>query len=268
MSRSHVVNLSLMKECIREISMKIRHKTNRIYLTGLILLLLSVPAVQAQASQSENENAVLSTTSPDALLSTMSESESGTLITLLSDEKVDTLLQALIKEQGSLPTQMDTFLSKVESFKTGDSLVSFQYIDVPSRKSLLKLALSTKDASNYPVVVLKKDIFVPGVEIVRTLDLQILNYQHRDEQWQILDEIHKAKYDQLDKIVGLQGQRVEAYKSANEQLNLQIKQLNEQLTSSVELTERSLKGRQLRNLWIGALGGVFGFSVGVLISAL
>ena len=58
------------------------------------------------------------------------------------------------------------------------------------------------------------------------------------------------------------------YDSANVQLREQIVQLNDQLDASVDLTRKTIRARQVKNLWIGALGGVFGFSVGVLISAL
>lgn len=162
-----------------------------------------------------------------------------------------------------------TFLEKVESFSTqGQETVTFQYIEVPDRESLSELTRRMTNSSNFPLVVLKKDVFGPGVKIVKTLDLQLLNYELRDQQWQVLDSIHVEKFNKLEEITSLQEARVENYKLANEQLNVQITQLNEQLDSSVELTKKTLRARQIRNLWIGTLGGVFGFSLGVLISAL
>ncbi len=162
-----------------------------------------------------------------------------------------------------------TFLSKVETFTTQtNDRVTFQYIEVPDRASLAELASRLTNANNYPLVVLKKDVFGPGVEVVKTLDLQILNYELRDRQWQVLDSIHVEKFKRLEEIASLQEQRVAVYDSANVQLREQINQLNDQLDASVDLTRKTIRARQIKNLWIGALGGVFGFTVGVLISAL
>lgn len=174
-------------------------------------------------------------------------------------------LPAGAQDAGSVPT----FLSKVESFTTSDNNnVTFQYIEVPNQGSLEDLARRMTDNSNYPLVVLKKDIFGPGIEIVKTLDLQILNYELRDRQWQVLDSINVEKFQRMEEIARLQEARVAVYDSANVQLREQIVQLNDQLDASVELTRKTIRARQVKNLWIGALGGVFGFSVGVLISAL
>lgn len=162
-----------------------------------------------------------------------------------------------------------TFLRKVESFNTqNNDTVTFEYIEVPDRASLTALVGRLTDANNYPLVVLKKDVFGPGVKIVKTLDLQILNYELRDQQWQVLDSIHVEKFKRLEEIAALQEQRVAVFDSANVQLREQITQLNDQLDASVDLTRKTIRARQIKNVWIGALGGVFGFTVGVLISAL
>ena len=187
----------------------------------------------------------------------------STILILLSSMSMDVLAQA---NPGDGAT---TFLRKVESFKTSDAdTVTFQYIDVPDQASLAELARKMTDTTNFPLVVLKKDVFGPGVKIVKTLDLQILNYELRDRQWQVLDSIHVQKATRLEDIIALEEQRVEVYSSANKQLLEQIDQLNLQLDASVGLTEKAIKARQVRNIWIGTLGGVFGFSVGVLVAKL
>lgn len=166
-------------------------------------------------------------------------------------------------------TGATTFLRKVESFNTqNNDTVTFDYIEVPDQPSLAALADRLTNANNYPLVVLKKDVFGPGVKIVKTLDLQILNYELRDQQWQVLDSIHVEKFKRLEEIAALQEQRVAVFDSANVQLREQITQLNDQLDASVDLTRKTIRARQIKNIWIGALGGAVGFTVGVLISAL
>lgn len=265
-------------------------KTLRVLLTGMVLLLVSNQVVWAQPTVTVEK--LLQSERPGELLATLSEADVENLMKSLSSQQRDQLVLRmmaensrpegsdamvidLLKELRENESKVATFSTNVESFSvsTGNDEedkenVSFEYIDVRDRNSLMQLALSMDDRRDYPVVVFKKDVFVPGMEILRTMDLQIKNYQHKDEQWRTLDSINRAKYAQLENIVDLQIQRVENYKGANEQLNVQIKQLSDQLTASVELTEKSLKGRTRRNLWIGTLGGVFGFSLGVLLSAL
>ncbi|MFK7845982.1 MAG: hypothetical protein AB8G77_11830 [Rhodothermales bacterium] len=250
--------------------MKTIHKTISIFLTGLFLLLGSTQLVKAQdVQQPVDAGTLVRSEQPDTLLGVLNKASADSLIATLTPDEADRLLSNLIQGQSALSANVSNFSKEVESFSVGDSSnVSFEYIDVRNRNSLLQLAASMTDSRDYPVVVFKKAVFIPGMEILRTLDLQIKNYEHRDGQWQTLDSIHKAKYQQLQNIVDLQGQRVANYKAANTQLNEQINQLDKQLTSAVELTEKSLKGRTRRNLWIGTLGGVFGFSLGVLISAL
>ncbi len=265
-------------------------KTLRVLLMGMVLLLASNHVLLAQQVvtkrillESENPNAILSTLSEDeseSLLSTLSDTEKATLLQRMMAENrrpagSDVLIKDLLNQEQESEEDILDFSKKVESFSVSTGAddeekedVTFEYIDVRNRSSLLQLALNMDDSRDYPVVVFKKAVFVPGMEILRTMDLQLKNYQHKDEQWQTLDTINKAKYAQLENIVDLQIQRVENYKGANEQLNVQIQQLSEQLDASVELTEKSLKGRMRRNLWIGTLGGVFGFSLGVLLSAL
>ncbi len=259
-----------------------------VFLAGFSILLLSNTAVYAQETGVADKQRVLGSDNPgavmlsmeqedvDRVLSSLSPAESDALLKKLLSERsrpdtADTLLQNLIDDQQNTQTEVIDFSKKVEQFTitTDDTTeVKFEYLDVKNRSSLLTLAMQMTDSRDYPVVVFKKAVFVPGMEIMRTLDLQIQNYQHRDEQWRTLDAISKAKYAQLENIVDLQSQRVENYKAANEQLNVQIENLSNQLTASVELTEKSIRGRNIKNLWIGALGGVFGFSVGVLIASL
>lgn len=265
-------------------------KTLRVLLTGMVLFLASSQVVWAQ--QTVTVEKLLQSENPGELLFTLSQEEAENLVASLSDDQRDQLVLRmmaensrpegsdaqvleLLKELRENESNVSTFSTKVDSFSVSTGVdeeekedVIFEYIDIRNRNNLMQLALSMDDSRDYPVVVFKKDVFVPGMEILRTMDLQIKNYQHKDEQWKTLDSIHKAKYAQLENIVNLQVERVENYRSANEQLNVQIKQLSDQLTTSVELTEKSLKGRTRRNLWIGTLGGVFGFSLGVLISAL
>ncbi len=186
-----------------------------------------------------------------------------TALLLLSLFSLPALAQ--IDEAGTAPT----FVQRIEQFTTSDNQrVSFQYISVPDHQSLEDLAATLTNDGNYPLVVLKRDVFEPGVEIVKTLDLQILNYQLRDQYWQELDSIRVEKFQRMEEIAKLQEQRVAVFDSANVQLREQIQQLNEQLDASVDLTRKTMRARQVKNLWIGALGGVFGFSVGVIISAL
>lgn len=172
---------------------------------------------------------------------------------------------AQINETGSAPE----FVVKREQLETSDGeSLSFQYVVVPDRQSLSDLVESLSDANNYPLVVLRNEVFEPGVQVIKNLDLQILNWKLRDQYWQELDSIRVEKFARMEEIALLQEQRVAVFDSANVQLREQIQQLNEQLDASVDLTKKTIRARQLRNVWIGALGGVFGFSLGVLLGAL
>ncbi|MEZ4698831.1 MAG: hypothetical protein R2834_00755 [Rhodothermales bacterium] len=139
------------------------------------------------------------------------------------------------------------------------------YISVPDSTSLRDL-YGRMPIIDYPVVVVKAAVFSAGVAIVRDLEKQKALYAERDHEWQRVDSIQAVKLAKLEEIISLQEMRVEAHASANRQLLEQIDYLNEQLTQSVELTEKSLRGRQVRNIYIGMLGGAVGFSLASLIA--
>ncbi len=142
-----------------------------------------------------------------------------------------------------------------------------QYLTIPDSLSLIDL-VRRSSRSNYPLVVIRQEVFLGGIAIMRDLSAQKSLYDQRDREWQRLDTIQGEKLAKLEEIIDLQERRVAVHDSANAQLMRQIGHLNEQLDMSVELTEKSLRGRQARNIYIGVLGGAIGFSVGALVAVL
>ncbi len=158
------------------------------------------------------------------------------------------------------------FIERMERFTPPDGEpLEVHYLAVPDSASLGDL-LRRLPGANYPLVVVKQSVFASGLAIVRDLEEQKNLYALRDLEWQRVDSIQVVKLAKLEEIIGLQEQRVEAHADANTQLLEQIDYLNEQLDRSLELTEKSLRGRQVRNLYIGILGGAVGFSVASLIA--
>ncbi len=158
------------------------------------------------------------------------------------------------------------FIERMERFTPPDGEpLEVHYLAVPDSASLGELQRRLPPA-NYPLVVVKQAVFASGVAIVRDLEEQKTLYALRDLEWQRVDSIQVVKLAKLEEIIGLQEMRVDAHADANAQLIQQIDYLNEQLDRSVELTEKSLRGRQARNLYIGILGGAVGFSVASLIA--
>ncbi|MDZ4700166.1 MAG: hypothetical protein SH809_10710 [Rhodothermales bacterium] len=158
------------------------------------------------------------------------------------------------------------FVERMERFTPPDGApLEVHYLAVPDSASLGDLQRRLPPA-NYPLVVVKQAVFASGIAIVRDLEEQKSLYALRDLEWQRVDSIQVVKLAKLEEIIGLQEMRVDAHASANAQLIEQIDYLNEQLDRSVELTEKSLRGRQVRNLYIGILGGAVGFSLASLIA--
>jgi hypothetical protein len=160
------------------------------------------------------------------------------------------------------------FVERTERFTPPDGVpLDVHYLAVPDSTSLQDLVRRLPQA-NYPLVVLKTSVFTSGVAIVRDLEAQKSLYEQRDREWGRLDSIQVVKLAKLEEIIDLQEMRVSTHMQANAQLMEQIDYLNEQLDASVTLTEKTLRGRQLRNLYVGMLGGAVGFSVGALIAIL
>lgn len=167
---------------------------------------------------------------------------------------------------GVVPAALAQVEERTVTFTPPDGApLTVHYIAVPDSAGLgfLSRRLSLSD---YPLVVLKTAVFGAGIQIVRDLEAQKELYAARDREWVRVDSIQAVKLAKLEEIISLQEMRVEAHASANRELLEQIGYLNEQLTLSTELTEKSLRGRQIRNLYIGLLGGAVGFSLASLIA--
>ena len=166
------------------------------------------------------------------------------------------------------------FSTKIEKFgnASDSSSVELPYLEIPSQEALLQLAEEllpdTVENNSYPLIVLEKSVFLPGIRLVKGLELQLLNYELKDKEWQILDSINNEEIAVLKEIAQIERQRVDVQKEANKDLNEQIQNLSEQLKLSTELTETSLKGRTRKNIYIGVLGGIFGFSLGAILGIL
>ncbi len=145
-----------------------------------------------------------------------------------------------------------------------DEDVSGDYITVPD-----SVQMSTVHelfyGEDYPMVILKGDVVVPGIQAIQNLLIQRSLFNLRDRHWATLDSINAEKINQYKIIIDLQDQRIANFDSANVMLNEQIVQLNNQLDESYKLTERSLGGRVFRNITNGILGAALGFSVAILI---
>ncbi|MEM9990918.1 MAG: hypothetical protein AAF738_04085, partial [Bacteroidota bacterium] len=65
----------------------------------------------------------------------------------------------------------------------------------------------------------------------------------------------------------LEQKRADAFKRLNEEMLIEHKNLSEQLDLSTKVTNRVLRGRNLKNISVGAIGGVIGFITGILVTS-
>ena len=171
---------------------------------------------------------------------------------------------------GQTPTDSSTthnFLVKVEKFQstTDTTEVDLEYIEVPNEISLQKLSTSLTQR-NYPLIIVQKNQFAPGVRVVKEMQLLLLNHELKEKEWMAIDSIHQAKEKVFNEIIAMEKERVEVYKGANQDLTDRIHLLSEQLTLSTELTEKTLKGRGKKECrhgpdW-GSCGNIVGSNIG------
>ena len=158
------------------------------------------------------------------------------------------------------------FLAKTAKFEgSHDSLdVQVNYIEIVNSDSLHILANSLDDEM-YPLIIVQSDAFIPGVRLVKGMQLQLLNYELKDREWKAIDSLHKANIAAYQEVIGLQKERVGVYKEANAELNTRIGMLSEQLTLSTDLTNKTLNQRSKGKIGMAFLGGAVGVTLGILL---
>lgn len=157
--------------------------------------------------------------------------------------------------------------SVVFDIPSEDTTISLVFVEVSSPEGITGFG-NLMDSSLYPFVILEKGVFMPGTKIVQGLEDQIRNYMEKEIEWKKRENIYQEEKEVLNRIIGWEKQRTENQKEANIQLNQQISSLSTQLNLSTDIAEKSLKDRNRKNIHIGILGGVAGFTLGALIGML
>jgi hypothetical protein len=157
---------------------------------------------------------------------------------------------------------------KVQEFESDlGTPIKLGYLDV-GKTADLKWLSGRLDAGQYPLVLIKKEDFAQKIISIRKLQLESMGYLNLAEELAQRDSLNTLKDEVYQEIIAAERQRADRFKETNTQLNEQITRIDEQIERAADLTQKSMRGRNLRNLSMGLLGGGVGLSVGLLVGVI
>ncbi len=152
-------------------------------------------------------------------------------------------------------------------FGLDSNKIQIEYV-VISSPQMMRLLADTLAPENFPMITLPQGIFDQGINVVKDLESLSYLYENVRKELQVLQQLGQQRDSVYESIIHFENERVDLLRGTNQELNNHIDQLNEQLNSSMQLTEESIKGRNRKNFTIGILGGLAGISAGIILGLL
>ncbi|MEM8527784.1 MAG: hypothetical protein AAGG68_24290 [Bacteroidota bacterium] len=119
----------------------------------------------------------------------------------------------------------------------------------------------------YPVAILHEDLLDNIVGLSNDYEEMTLAFNKLDKKLAEVEALRVSQIAKYEDIVELEQKRADAFKRLNEEMLIEHKNLSEQLDLSTKVTNRVLRGRNLKNISVGAIGGVIGFITGILVTS-
>ena len=154
---------------------------------------------------------------------------------------------------------------KVEEFTSESGTpVKLGYLEVGNTQDFSFLS-RRMPADQYPMVIVEKPAFGKKIGLIRKLQVEALQYASLTDEFARQDSLDELKDAVFQEIVAAEKQRADRLKETNTQLNAEITRLSEQIDRTVGVGQKSLRGRNFKNLMIGALGAGIGFASGLVL---
>jgi len=156
---------------------------------------------------------------------------------------------------------------KYVTFGTDSNRISIPYIEVRDSPRMINLA-EILGSDNFPMIVMSLGVFEKGIIVVKDMESVTHLYGNFVEEQKVLSRLNMKQDSVYEHIIQSEKLRVDLYKEANRELNYEIQRMNNQLDQSLDLLDKSLKGRNRKTFTIGLLGGLVGISAGVILGIL
>jgi hypothetical protein len=161
-----------------------------------------------------------------------------------------------------------TVVEKIEEFESETGTpVKLGYLEISTGTALEPLK-DRLPAEAFPLVIIKKSEFEEKVMRIRGLQMKSMEYTQLARELAYVDSLSVLKDQAYFKVIEAERQRADLHKRTNQELNAEITRLSLQIDKTIDTGEKSLKGRNLKMLTTGILGGAIGLTTGLLVGVL
>lgn len=150
----------------------------------------------------------------------------------------------------------------VDSFLFND--VHFHYIQLNDPNSLNSVINSFSE-ENYPFTLVRKNTFDKMRQMLLLYDEQFGNAEKFQAYTQQLEQLYQMELSNLQLIGDLQEKRASNYKVLSESLYTDAQNMSELLNESLDATKKAIRGKTVKNIWTGVIGGAVGFLIAAVI---
>lgn len=159
-------------------------------------------------------------------------------------------------------------IEKIEEFESEmGTPVKLGYIQTQSGTDVAPLK-NRLPPETFPLVVIKKADFEAKVLLIRKLQVESMEYARLARENAYLDSLQVLEDQAFEKVIEAERQRADLHKRTNQELITEIDRLSTQIDRTIDVGEKSLKGRNIKLLTTGILGGAIGLTTGLLVGVL
>lgn len=177
----------------------------------------------------------------------------------LQAQQTEGLLSIPELPKGVIEEQLDVLV--------GRDTVTFRYISLTDSMAVFNLSKKLH-VENYPLTVIPEQELSSYFKLVESLGTNLEECQQLEQNYNVMDGLNVLREKKLFELIELEKQRADIFKEAQDELKEENARLSDQLSLSTKIANKNLKGRLRKNLTLGILGSVAGFTTGILIGIL